>query len=187
MLDDLLVALAVVAVAELGDKTQLVALGLAARHRFVPVLAGITLAYGVTNGIAVLFGDLIGRSVGPRTLGIVVGLLFLGFAVWTLRGSDDEDEDEVRTGRSVVLSVALAIGIAELGDKSMLTAGALAARGSALATWVGATLGVAASTSLAVGVGRALGTRLRMATVRRVGAALLALFGVVVLVDALRG
>jgi Ca2+/H+ antiporter, TMEM165/GDT1 family len=187
MPDGLLIAMAVVAVAELGDKTQLVALGLAARHRFAPVLAGITIAYGVTNGIAVLSGDLVGRYVPPRTLGTVVGLLFLGFAVWTLRAADDEDESEVATGRSVVLSIALAIGIAELGDKSMMTAGALAARGGALVTWVGATLGVAASTALAVGVGRALGTRLSMVTVRRVGASLLAAFGLVVLVDAFRG
>jgi putative Ca2+/H+ antiporter (TMEM165/GDT1 family) len=177
-------AFGVVFVAELGDKTQLVALSLATRHRLVTVLVGITIAYAITNGISVIIGGLLGAAFPTTVIAIVGGVLFLGFAVWTFLGSDDDDDVAGIAGRSAFVSIVLAMVVAELGDKTMLATATLAAREAPLATWLGATLGITASGALAVMVGRALGTRLPRRATRLTASALFALFGVLLIIDA---
>lgn len=178
----LLAALGLVFVAELGDKTQLVALGLGARHRLGPVLAGTVVAYAAANLLSVTIGGLLGAALPTRQIGIGGGVLFLALAVWSLRSGDadaDADADAVAEGRpSVFLAVAGAMFVAELGDKTMLATSTLAAQGDPVLTWIGATLGIVASGVLAVLVGRALGTRLPERVLRTGSAALFALFGV---------
>jgi Ca2+/H+ antiporter, TMEM165/GDT1 family len=184
-MDAFFLAFAVVFLAELGDKTQLVALSLATRYRTVTVLAGITAAYAITNGVSVLVGGLLGAALPTTAIAVVGAFAFFGFAIWTLRGDDDDVDAALQpSGRSVFLSIVGAMVLAELGDKTMLATATLAARDSPVATWFGATLGITASGALAVFVGRALGDRLpRRAT--RIGASVLfALFGVLLLVDA---
>ncbi|MBW3575990.1 MAG: TMEM165/GDT1 family protein [Actinobacteria bacterium] len=178
----LLAALGLVFVAELGDKTQLVALGLGARHRLGPVLAGTVVAYAAANLLSVTIGGLLGAALPTRQIGIGGGILFLALAVWSLRSGDadaDADAGSVAEGRpSVFLAVAGAMFVAELGDKTMLATSTLAAQGDPVLTWIGATLGIVASGVLAVLVGRALGTRLPERVLRTGSAALFALFGV---------
>ncbi|MGH9191114.1 MAG: TMEM165/GDT1 family protein, partial [Acidimicrobiales bacterium] len=150
-MQSLLASLGLVFVAELGDKTQLVALGFGARHRLGPVLVGMAIAYAVSNLLSVLVGGLLGVALPLRGIGLAGGLLFLGFAVWTLRGPDGGASDEAPGDgagrvaidhRSIVLSVASAMFLAELGDKTMLATATLAAQGSPIHTWVGATVGI---------------------------------------------
>lgn len=176
----LLAALGLVFVAELGDKTQLVALGLGARHRLAPVLAGTVVAYAAANLISVAIGGLLGSALPTRQIGIGGGILFLALAVWSLRSADDDDDADpvAEGGRSVFLAVAGTMFVAELGDKTMLATSTLAAQGDPVLTWVGATLGIVASGALAVLVGRALGTRLPDRVLRTGSAVLFALFGV---------
>lgn len=173
-------AAGLVFLAELGDKTQLVALGLGARHRLAPVLAGVALAYAATNLLSVIVGGLLGAALPTRAIGIGGGLLFLVFAAWTLRGAeDDDDDDEPRSqpqGR-VVVSVAAAMFVAELGDKTMLTTATLAAQGNPVLVWIGATLGIIASGALGVIIGRAGGARLPERAIRIGSACLFAAFG----------
>lgn len=188
-MDAFFIAFAVVFLAELGDKTQLVALSLATRYRTVTVLAGITVAYAITNGVSVVVGGLLGAALPTRAISIGGAVAFFGFAIWTLRGDDDDDDDDVDTaaltgGRSVFISIVGAMVLAELGDKTMLATATLAARESPVATWFGATLGITASGALAVFVGRALGDRLPRRATRLGAAVLFALFGVLLLVDA---
>jgi Ca2+/H+ antiporter, TMEM165/GDT1 family len=187
-MDAFFIAFGVVFLAELGDKTQLVALSLATRYRTLTVLAGITVAYAITNGISVVVGGLLGAALPTTAISVVGAFAFFGFAVWTYRGDDDDDDDGSVTigGRSVFLSIVGAMLLAELGDKTMLATATLAARDNPVATWFGATLGITASGALAVFVGRALGDRLpRRAT--RVGASVLfAVFGVLLLIEAIR-
>ena len=180
----LLAALGLVFLAELGDKTQLVALGLGARHRLGPVLAGVALAYAATNLLSVVVGGLLGAALPTRALGIGGGILFIGFAVWTLRDDDPADEEgEVGTGSTrLVLSVAAAMFVAELGDKTMLATATLAAQGSPVLVWIGATIGIILSGSVGVFVGRATGARLPERTIRLGSALLFAVFGVVLIV-----
>jgi putative Ca2+/H+ antiporter (TMEM165/GDT1 family) len=178
----LLAALGLVFVAELGDKTQLVALGFGARHRLAPVLAGVAAAYAASNLLSVLIGGLLGAALPTRGIGLVGGVMFLGFALWNLRteGEDEEDADEAagRNDRSVFASVALAMFVAELGDKTMLATATLAAQGNPVLVWVGATLGIIASGTLGVLLGRVFGARLPERATRIGSSVLFAGFGV---------
>jgi Ca2+/H+ antiporter, TMEM165/GDT1 family len=182
--ESLLAALGLVFVAELGDKTQLVALGFGARHRLAPVLTGVVIAYMATNLLSVVVGGLLGATLPTRAIGLAGGVLFLGFAAWTLaRGDGEEGEEAVRTGdRSVVLSVATAMFVAELGDKTMLATATLAAQGNPVLVWVGATIGIILSGALGVLLGRWFGARLSERATRIGSAVLFALFGLVLLV-----
>jgi putative Ca2+/H+ antiporter (TMEM165/GDT1 family) len=181
--ESLLAALGLVFVAELGDKTQLVALGFGARHRLAPVLAGVTIAYMATNLLSVLVGGLLGATLPTRAIGLGGGALFLGFAAWTLwRGDEDDDEGAATGDGSVVLSVAAAMFVAELGDKTMLATATLAAQGSPVLVWIGATIGIVLSGALGVLLGRVFGARLPERATRIGSALLFAVFGLALIV-----
>lgn len=178
----LLAALGLVFVAELGDKTQLVALGFGARHRLAPVLLGVVIAYMVTNLLSVVVGGLLGAALPTRAIGLAGGVMFLGFALWNLRAEPDEDDDAMGAGEgSVVVSVALAMFVAELGDKTMLATATLAAQGNPVLVWIGATLGIIASGTLGVLLGRFFGAKLPERATRIGSAVLFALFGLALL------
>ena len=188
MLTAFLVSFGVIFVAELGDKSQLMALAFASRYRPWPILVGITLATGVVHAVSVLVGGLMGAAMPTEAINLVAGVAFLGFAVWTLRGDKLDDEEAARadrTTRSVVLAVAVAFFLAELGDKTMLATITLATREGLLGTWVGSTLGMVAADALAIVVGRQLGARLPERIVK-VGATLaFVVFGVYLIVTGL--
>lgn len=188
-MDVLVSSAALVFVAELGDKTQLVALGFGARHRLAPVLVGVVLAYMATNLLSVVVGGLLGAALPTRAVGIGGGVLFLGFAAYTLFTGDEHDHDHdapasALTGR-VVFTVATAMFVAELGDKTMLATATLAARGSPILVWIGATIGIVASGALGVIVGRMAGAHIPERAIRIVSGALFAVFGVVLLVNSI--
>lgn len=179
----LLAALGLVFVAELGDKTQLVALGFGARHRLAPVLAGVVAAYAACNLLSVLIGGLLGAALPTRGIGLVGGVMFLGFAAWNLRAEGEDDDpdgeggDTRRDDRSVFASVAVAMFVAELGDKTMLATATLAAQGNPVLVWIGATLGIVASGTLGVLLGRVFGARLPERATRIGSSVLFAGFG----------
>ena len=188
-------ALAVVLVAELGDKSQLVVLGLGARYRLRWVLIGMGLAYVVANTLSVTVGATVGAALPEDVVLVGGGLLFLSFAAWTLMDADDEDngqpgpdpESDVvsRTRVQVVASVAATMFAAELGDKTMLATATLAStQDDPVLVWLGATVGIFLVGALAVGAGRVIGNRLSARLVRMGAAALFAVFGVVLIVSA---
>ncbi len=183
-MESLLAALGLVFIAELGDKTQLVALGFGARHRLAPVITGVVIAYMATNLLSVVVGGLLGATLPTRAIGLGGGVLFLGFAAWTLWNDDDEDDEEgATTGhRSIVLSVATAMFIAELGDKTMLATATLAAQGNPVLVWIGATIGIVLAGTLGVLLGRVFGARLPERATRIGSAVLFAVFGVALIV-----
>jgi len=195
----LLAALGLVFIAELGDKTQLVAMGFGARHKLAPVLVGVALAYAACNLLAVVVGGVLAAALPTRAIGLVGGVLFLGFAVWTLRSTEDEEvaEDELEAdevvedaergstslagSRSVVVSVFGAMFIAELGDKTQIATATLAAQGYPVLVWIGATVGIILSGAIGVLVGRFFGSRLPERVTRIGSAVLFAVFGVVLI------
>jgi Ca2+/H+ antiporter, TMEM165/GDT1 family len=182
--ESLLAALGLVFIAELGDKTQLVALGFGARHRLAPVLTGVVIAYMATNLLSVVVGGLLGATLPTRAIGLGGGVLFLGFAAWTLWKDDEDDDDEgAATGDgSIVLSVATAMFVAELGDKTMLATATLAAQGNPVLVWIGATVGIILAGTLGVLLGRVFGARLPERATRIGSAVLFAVFGLVLIV-----
>lgn len=192
-MQSLLAALALVFVAELGDKTQLVAMGFGARHRIAPVLVGMAIAYAAANLLAVVVGGVLGAALPTRAIGLAGGALFIAFAIWTLVSSDDDDDDvgdtdgarPARPARAVVVSVAAAVFVAELGDKTQLATATLAAQGPPVLVWVGATIGIVAAGAAAVVVGRVIGNQLPARAIRVVSAALFAVFGVALILTSL--
>jgi Ca2+/H+ antiporter, TMEM165/GDT1 family len=185
----LLTAMVVVFVAELGDKTQLVAAGFGARHKLAPVLFGIALAYLGATLVSVIVGGLLGAALPVRAISIVGGLLFLGLAVKTFMSPDEDDEPEQETtgtkDRNVVLTVAATTFIAELGDKTMLATATLAAKDSPVLVGIGAYLGIVASGALGVIVGRAAGARLPARTLRIASSLAFAVAGLGLLISAI--
>lgn len=180
-----LLALGVVFLAELGDKSQLLAMTLASRRPALQVMVGVSLAALLLQGLSAGVGAALASTVPTSAVMLVAGVTFLLAAVLTLRRGDDEGElRPVRAGSTVLLSF-LAMFVAELGDKTMLASAALAANESPLMVWLGGTLGFVAADALAVLVGMTLFRRLPVRTVRLVTAALFAGLGVVLLVGLL--
>lgn len=178
-------AFAVVFLAELGDKSQLLALSLAARRPAWKVLAGLSLAALVLQGASALFGAAVATAVPTRVVAVVAGLGFLLAAALVLRSDDEPPQDQPVRYRSTVLLAFVLLLVAELGDKTMIATAALAAREAPVAVWLGGTAGFVVADALAVVVGARLFRRLPVATVRRGSAALFAAFGIVLLVGAI--
>jgi Ca2+/H+ antiporter, TMEM165/GDT1 family len=189
-LDALLLSFGVIFVAELGDKSQLMALAFATRHRALPVLAGITGATAVVHLVSVVVGALLGAALPTRPMNLLAGLAFLGFAAWTLRGEELSEDEAARAKRSTgsaVLAASAAFFLAELGDKTMLATITLATREGLAGTWAGSTLGMVAADAIAIAIGQQLGRRLPERAVRIGAAASFVVFGALLLVEAARG
>ncbi|MEO7573718.1 MAG: TMEM165/GDT1 family protein [Acidimicrobiales bacterium] len=186
---DVVAAFVVVFLAELGDKTQLVALTLAGRYPALKVLAAFGAAIAVLQTLSVTAGALISQAVPDRAIAVGAGLLFLGFAVWTWRsaGADGPDDVGATAGRAGLVSVAGAFFLAELGDKTMLTTAGLAADRGAVPVWIGSFGAMLAATALAVLAGQALTTRVSPERLRRIGAVAFAVVGTVTLAGAALG
>lgn len=182
---DLLLALVVVLLAEVGDKSQLIALALASRwRRPLPVLAGVAVAAALLQGVAVAGGAALGEALPRRAVGITAGVLLLVAAAFVLRADDDGDVGPVRSGRSAFLAALGTLLLAELGDKTMIASAALATTASPWAVWVGGTIGFVAADALAVLVGARYVSRLPRRALRLSTAALFAALGAAALVAA---
>ncbi|RFS86126.1 UPF0016 domain-containing protein [Actinomadura spongiicola] len=187
-----LISLAVIFVAELGDKSQLMAMTFATRFRVLPVLAGITAATAIVHLASVAVGAALGAALPTGPITIAAGLAFLGFAAWTLRGDELDDTERAKARRatgSAILAVGAAFFLAELGDKTMLATVTLAADHGGLVAltgvWAGSTLGMVAADALAIGVGHLLGRNLPERIIKYGAAAGFAAFGALLLVEGL--
>jgi putative Ca2+/H+ antiporter (TMEM165/GDT1 family) len=183
-----LLSTAVIFVAELGDKSQLMAMTFAARYRARDVLIGITVATAIVHLASVGIGLAVGTAFADHqgVIAVVAGLAFLAFAVWTLRGDELTDEEADKARRSTgaaILAVGTAFFLAELGDKTMLATITLATREDWFGTWVGSTLGMVLADALAIGVGAVLGRTLPEKAVRYGAAVLFALFGLALIAE----
>ena len=167
-----------IAVSEMGDKTQLLALSLAARYRRPwVVLAGILTATVANHALASLLGSWVSEHVPPRGMAGGLAVLFVAFALWTLR-PDALGEQRGPSRAGPYLTTAVLFFLAEMGDKTQLATMALAAEfQSVILVTIGTTLGMLASDGLAVFLGDRLADRLPMTWVRRVAAALFLAFG----------
>jgi putative Ca2+/H+ antiporter (TMEM165/GDT1 family) len=180
-MDAFLLSFAVIFVAELGDKSQLIALTFATRYRALTVLVGISVATLLVHAGSVLVGHTVATALPTPLIAILAGLAFFAFAAWTLRGDTLDEEEQASAGRvqrSAVLAVGTAFFLAELGDKTMLATITLATREEPIGTWLGSTAGMVAADAIAIGVGRFLGTRLPDRVVRVGAATAFVLFGI---------
>ena len=153
----------IVLLAELGDKSQLMALAFAARYPAWMVLVAVTIATLIVHAMSVLLGAAFALALPTNVINIVAGLAFFAFAAWTIRGDSLGEKDESRAARSTrwaIVTIGTAFFLAELGDKTMLATITLATNNEPIGVWLGSTAGMVAADALAIGVGALLGSRL---------------------------
>ena len=173
-------------VAELGDKTQLLALDFGARYPLRTVALGLTLGYALANVVATVVGGILGAALPARPIQIVGGLIFLGFAVAALRRSDDDVGDTAvgiasTSTFAILSSIAATIAVAEMGDKTQVATVTLASQSSPVGVWIGATLGAASSGMVGAVAGNVIGDRVPTRALGITSAVLFAVFGVAML------
>jgi putative Ca2+/H+ antiporter (TMEM165/GDT1 family) len=203
-----------VAVAELGDKTQLLVLALACRYRWWQVMSGVTAAIVVLQLLAAGVGSLLGDALPRFWLQLAAGVLFIAFGVWTLLGKDHEEDEEEAARRKTrfgpALTSMLVFFLAELGDKTQLITATIAAEpavalepvyrvlpalrgvppeGAAafVAVWLGGVLGMVIADGASVAVGSFLGAKLPERAIKYVSAVVFVAFGVFTLWSAFFG
>ncbi|MCH8135633.1 MAG: TMEM165/GDT1 family protein [Proteobacteria bacterium] len=176
-----------ITIAEMGDKSQLVALAFATRYRAWQVLAGITAATLLVHAGSVLIGRIAGDQLPEMTIAVITGVAFLGFGAWTLRGDSISGDDTRSRGMfGAFLIVSVAFFIAELGDKTMLATITVASQYPGfLGTWLGSTAGMVVADAAAIAVGVILGSRLPEKPIKLVAAAIFLIFGVRLISDAI--
>ena len=184
LLEAFLVSTGVVALGEMGDKTQLLAIVLAATFRRPwPIIAGILVATLVNHALAGAVGGWVAHSLGPDLLRWVIGLSFLGMAVWML--IPDKLDDEAADGRQrfgVFGTTVVAFFLAEMGDKTQIATVALAARYTdVLAVVLGTTVGMLLANVPAVFLGDKIAQKVSMRLVHGIAAVIFALLGVLTL------
>ncbi|MBO9540850.1 TMEM165/GDT1 family protein [bacterium] len=186
-MESLLVSTGVVALAEIGDKTQLLAFMLAARFKKpLPIILGILVATLLNHALAGAVGAWITTMISPQVLRWVLGLSFIGMAVWTLIPDQiEEEEAKVAKRFGIFGATVLTFFLAEMGDKTQFATVAMAAR-YANPVWVvvGTTLGMMVANVPAVFVGEKLAAKIPMKLVHSMAAGLFALLGLATLLGA---
>jgi putative Ca2+/H+ antiporter (TMEM165/GDT1 family) len=181
-LEALIVSTSVVALAEMGDKTQLLSFLLAAKlkHR-MSIILGILFATLANHFLAGYVGVWLAGLVSPQALRWIVAVSFFAFGAWALRPDKLEEERNLR-GAGVFLTTLIAFFLVEMGDKTQLATVALAAHyDSLVAVVMGTTLGMMIANVPAVWIGEALAHRVNMTVMRWVAAVLFAVLGVLAL------
>ena len=184
MMEALFVSTGVVALAEIGDKTQLLAFILAARFKKpVPIIAGILCATLVNHGLAGALGAWITSVVSPEVMRWVLGLSFIAMAAWTLIPDKiEEEETQVAKHMGVFGATLITFFLAEMGDKTQIATVALAAHyGNPLLVVLGTTLGMLLADVPAVFVGNRFAAKSPMKLVHSIAAGIFALMGVLTL------
>ena len=156
--------------AEIGDKSQLVCMALAARYRASPVMLGSALAFFMLNTLAVVFGAAIANWLPELYIFVVVAILFSVFGVHALHIEEDNNNEaaEIRTDRSILIGTFLLITVAEFGDKTQLAVVALSSTSLPIAVWFGSTVALITTSALGVWAGRTILQRVPITLLHRI-------------------
>ncbi|NDL67404.1 TMEM165/GDT1 family protein [Anaerotalea alkaliphila] len=187
MAREYLQALLFIFAAEMGDKTQILAMMFATRFPLSRVLLGIFIGSALNHGFAVAFGSLVGQWVPVHWLQMVAGAAFIGFAIWTLSASGEDGEEAAGAGRDrgAVATVASAFFVGELGDKTQLTAITLAVDAAfPLVVLLGTVSGMLATSSIGIFVGSKLGDRIPEEWIKVLSGTVFLVFGALKLAGA---
>ena len=173
-----LTSLGIGLLAEMGDKTQLLAMAFATRYVWKTVLWGVFAATLVNHFLAVMVGNYLDRFLPMEYVKIAASAAFILFGLWTLRGDTLKGEDQ-RFNYSPFWTVAVAFFLAEMGDKTQLATVALAAEfKTIIPVWLGTTAAMVIADAIAIGVGIVLGKRIPEKTIKWVAAFIFIAFGV---------
>jgi len=186
-MESLLISCGVVALAEIGDKTQLLAFILAARFKKpAPIILGILAVTIANHGLAGAVGAWITATVSPDTLRWVLGISFIGMAIWTMIPDKIEDEEiQIARKLGVFSATLITFFLAEMGDKTQIATVALAAHYAVpLLVVFGTTLGMLIADVPAVFVGDKFANKIPMRLVHSIAAAIFAILGLATLIGA---
>lgn len=170
-----------VGLAEFGDKSQLVCMTLAARHRGLPVVIGAVLAFAILNLLAVLFGAAVAAWLPEWLVTLAVAVLFAIFGISALRFEEEDEDDKVEEmpGHGIVATTFLLIFLAEFGDKTQLAVAGLGSTSEPAAVWAGATVALATTSALGVFAGRKLLNRLPLLWIHRISGVFFLLLAII--------
>ena len=170
-----------IALAELGDKSQLVCMTLAARHRHWPVILGASVAFVVLNTLAVLFGAGVSAWIPERVTAGLVAILFGAFGIHVLRTQDEDGSDKVveKPGHSIFFTTLLLIFVAEFGDKTQIAVAGLASSMAPFPVWLGATIALVLVSVLGVWFGRTVLQRFPFLWLHRLSGVIFILFALI--------
>ena len=185
-MEALLISTGVVALAEIGDKTQLLAFILAARFKKpIPIILGILCATLVNHGLAGALGAWITSMVNPENMRWILGISFIGMAVWTLIPDKiEDDETQVAKQLGVFGATLITFFLAEMGDKTQIATVALAAHYcTPLLVVIGTTLGMLIADVPAVFVGNKFAAKIPMKLVHSIAAGIFAMMGILTLLN----
>jgi putative Ca2+/H+ antiporter (TMEM165/GDT1 family) len=185
-MESLLISITTVAIAEMGDRTQLLSLVLAAHYRKPwPILAGVLCATLANHAVAGLIGAHLGRLLTPALLDGVVGVSMVGMALWALRPDTLKEDAAGASRRGAFIATLIAFFIAEIGDKTQVATMALAAAYPNLPLVVaGTTLGMLLANAPVVLLGKAFSERLPLKALHYAASALFLVLGVIFLIRA---
>ena len=179
---------ALIAAAEIGDKSQLVCMTLASRHRPLPVMLGALAAFALLNTLAVVFGVAIANWLPEWVVGVTVAVLFAMFGLHALRAVDDEDDGEVeeKSGHGIFFTTFLLLTVAEFGDKTQLAVVAMSSTHVAAAVWLGASLALATTSALGILAGRTILQKIPLTLLHRLSGAFFLVLAVLAAYQAYR-
>lgn len=151
-------AFALIIAAEIGDKSQLVCMALASKHRHMPVLLGAISAFALLNFLAVGFGAAVSKWLPEYAIALAVAVMFTIFGIQALKTEADESDEKIKekSGHGIFVTTFLLITFAEFGDKTQLAVVALSSTYHAAGVWLGATLALAMTSAMGVIAGRKL-------------------------------
>ena len=179
MIQEIIRAFLLIFVAEMGDKTQILAMTFATRFPVRKVLIGIGLGVFLNHGLAVILGSYLSRMIPISTLQMIAGAAFIGFAFWTLKPKKEGEENELRMQFGPVATVSLAFFLGELGDKTQLTAITMAADAKyPLMILAGTVSGMAATGALGIIIGKKLGDKIPELGIKILAASIFMYFGI---------
>ncbi|WP_198245054.1 TMEM165/GDT1 family protein [methane-oxidizing endosymbiont of Gigantopelta aegis] len=156
--------------AEMGDKSQLVCMTLASKHRGLPVILGAITAFALLNTLAVVFGAALANWIPAYLVASAVAILFALFGLFSLFGHEEDDDEEIveKKGHGIFLTTFLMITLAEFGDKTQLAVVAFSSTANIYAVWLGATLALSLTSALGVLAGRTILQRFSMALLHKI-------------------
>lgn len=184
MIKEYISALLFIFAAEMGDKTQILAMMFATKYKMNKVLLGILIGSFLNHGIAVAFGSVLGNFIDTSILQMIAGAAFIGFAFWTMLSQDDDEEEEVKSSKSAIITVATAFFVGELGDKTQLTAITLSVDAVyPLVILLGTVSGMLVTSGIGIFVGSKLGDKIPELWIKIISSSIFFLFGVLKLVE----
>lgn len=180
MFSEFIKAFGLIFIAEMGDKTQILAMAFATRYKVRAVLSGIFLGALLNHGLAVILGSYLCRFIPVNTLGMIAGFAFIGFSIWTLKIEEEDSEEKNKTmSLGPVFTVATAFFIGELGDKTQLTAITLSTDASyPLIILLGTVSGMIVTGGLGIFIGRKLGNKIPEFIIKLIAASIFMIFGI---------